>query len=516
MKHLTPTRRLNTARGFVSVIIMLFLATVVLFILGKSLTMSGSKSLESQEQFDGVAALALAESGREVALATITTAFNQDDTTFGSNCASFASSSPVALGRGSFQFVPSSTPTTTDLCPIRVQGSVNKAKRTVETQINFNSQIGTGGYGTAPTMTLRNPYSVPAAAVFNLAWRRLGSTGHNPPGGQAEASTCTLPSCGEQWNLESSSGIPSVGSLGTALSVAANSSVQVAQTIDSPRNYTEVGLILGGLSATPVLKGSYSDDKETANTANNTITYGTTPSGEPSAGPQWCAAADTLVFGVSGRGDDDPSARYVRVLFNTSGAPAQPMPLTYVAHYPNTDGSSPNTFGDVFSEVWWTYNPYIRMTGGSSAGTTTVTVTSTTGLQPDTYIQVYSGAGAFPAYTRVKQVTSATTFTIDQKIPVITATPPAPGTPLAYTYTELAPMVNLSNAVICGGICALFNTPASNAAKTTQFSLERANSATQQWAGGFACFSGVDKTKVRYVSNSSLRLQLWHEVLAGE
>ena len=505
MKHLARTRRLNTARGFVSVIIMLFLAAVVLFILGKSLTMSGTKSLESQEQYDGVAALALAESGREVGLAAITTAVNLDDTSFGSSCASLSSSSAISLGgRGSFQFVPSSTPTTANLCPIRVKGTVNKANRTLESQLNFNSQIGVGGYGTSPTMTLNNPYGVPAAAVFNLAWRRQGSTGHSPPGGQASASTCTLPSCGQQWNLESSSGTNSVGSLGTSLSVAANTSVQVAQTIDSPRNYVEVGLILGGLSATPVLKGSYFDGKETANTANQNTSYGTTPSGEPSSGGQWCAGADTLVFGVSGRGNDDPTARYTSVVFNTNGSPAQPVAMTYVAHYPNIDGSSPNTFGDVFSEVWWTYNPYIRMTGGSSAGTTTITVASTANLQADTLIKVYSGvAGAFPAYTRVKKITSGTTFTIYQ-------------TPPGLPVTNLPPTTNLNNAVICGGICALFDNPSSPAAKSTQFGLTRASSAAQQWAGGFACFNGVDKTKVRYVSNSSLRLQLWHEVLAGE
>ncbi len=495
---------MNSARGVVSVMVMLFLAAVVLFILSKSLTMSGSKSLESQEQYDSVAALALAESGREVGLAAITTAVNLDDANFGSSCASLASSSAITLGRGSFQFVPSSTPASANLCPIRVQGTVNKANRTLESQINFNSQIGTGGYGTEPTMTLNNPYNVPAAAVFNLAWRRQGSTGHSPPGGQATASTCTLPSCGERWNLESSSGGNAVGSLGTSLSVAANGSVQVAQTIDSPRNYTEVGLILGGLSGTPTPRGSYYDSKETANIPNQNTSYGTTPSGEPSSGAQWCAGADTLVFGVSGRGDDNPTARFTNVVFNTNGSPAQPIEMTYVAHYPNIDGSSPNTFGDVFSEVWWTYNPYISMNGGSSAGTTTITVASTANLQPDTLIKVYSGpAGAFPAYTRVKQVTSATTFTIYQ-------------TPPGLPVTNLPPTTDLNNAVICGGICALFNNPASPAAKSTQFGLTRANSAAQQWAGGFVCFSGVDKTKVRYVSNSSLRLQLWHEVLAGE
>lgn len=494
MSPLAPRRNPNTNRGFVSVIVLLFLASVVLFILGRSLTMSGSKSLESQEQFDGVAALALAESGREVGLASMTAAFNVDDANFGSSCAGLGSGSAISVGRGSFQFVPSSTPTTPTLCPIRVRGTVNKANRTLESQINFNSEIGIGGYGTAPTMTLKNTYSVPAAAVFNLAWRRQGSTGNTPPGGQAAASACTAPSCGMQWNLESSSGNPSVGSLGTSLGVAANASVPVAQSLDSPRNFTEVGLILGGLSAMPALKGRYSDSKETANTSSQSVTTGTTPSGEPSGGPAgWCSGADTLVFGVSGRGDDNPIAAYSQVVFNASGSPAQPISMTWVSHYPNTDGSSLHTFGDVFSEIWYTYNPYIRLTGASSASTsTTITVDSTTGLQVGTLLKVYSGTGAFPGNTRVSTVIDATRFTVS----------PAPTTPL-------------SGAVVCGGICALFDNPASSVAKTT-FALTRSSSAAQQWAGGFVCFSGVDPTKVRRINHSSLRLQLWHEVISGE
>lgn len=476
-------------RGFASVIAVLFLVSVVAFILARSAMVSGGKSLESQLQFDSVAAQALAESGLEVGLAKLTAAINLDDSTFSTSCADLPNGSAVTVGRGTFQFVTSNTAITNIVCPIRVKGTVNEASRTLESQITSNAQIGTAGYGTQPSMTLKNPYNVPAAAVFNLAWRRQGSTGNSPPGGQASATSCTLASCGQQWNLESSSGLNSVGSLGTSLSVAANTTVQVNQTLDSPRNYTEVGLILGGLSTTPVLKGSYFDSKETTNTSNLATTTGTTTSGEAKG---WCTGADTLVFGVSGRANDDTSAQYTSVMFNTNGTPAQPINMTWVSHYPNTDGTSPNAFGDVFSEIWYTYNPYIKMTSASSSGTT-VTVASTTGLQVGTILKVYSGTGALAAYTKVSSVTNGTSFVIDQ-----------------------TPTTALSNAVLCGGICALFDNPSSSAAKTTTFSLTRSSSAAQQWAGGFVCFSGVDKTKVRRVSTSSVRKQLWHEVVTGE
>ena len=476
-------------RGFVSVLALLFLISVVAFILMKSVNMSGAKGLDSQQYFDGVAALGLAESGKEVAAATLTTDINTDDSAFLTSCAQFTSSPPVSVGQGTFQFVPSPTASSSALCPVRIKGTVRSAQRTLETWINLSFINGTGGYGKQPSMTLQNRYSTPAAAVFNLAWRRQSSTGHpEAPGGQAVASTCTLPSCGMRWNIESSSGLPSVGSLGTTLGVNANSNVVVQQTLDKDRNYAEVGLILGGLSAQPVLKGSYSDNKETANTQNQTVTTGTTSSGE---GAGWCNGADTLVFGVSGRGDDDPTAAFSSVVFNSAGSPAQPVNMTWVSHFPNTDGSSPNTFGDVFSEIWYTYNPYALMNNASSSGST-VTVTSTTGLQAGTLLQVYSGTGLFQGSTRVLSVPSATQFIVDK-----------------------APTVALANATVCGGICALFNNPSSASSKTT-FSLTRASAAAQQWAGGFVCFSGVDPNKVRRITSSRLHVQQWHEVVSSE
>ncbi len=489
MKAFLHARAQRLQQGLVSVIALLFLVSVVVFILMQSLSMSGSKSLETQQYFDSVAALALAEGGKEAALAGITQAVNTDETQFLSSCGSYASSSPIDLGRGTFQYTPSSTTPTSTLCPIRVTGTVGQAHRTLESRINLSFQVGTGGYGTDIAMTLNNPYSVPAAAVFNLAWRRQGSTGASPAGGQAVASACILPECGMQWNLESSSGLPSVGSLGTSLGVAGSASVPVHQTLDTARNYAEVGLILGGFTTQPERVGSYSDNKETANTQNQTTTSGTTTSGHAKG---WCTDADTLVFGVSGRGDDNPAAAFSKVVFNTAGNPAQPIELNWVSHYPNTDGTSPNMFGDVFSEIWYTHNPRASMNTASSSGTT-ITVNSTTGLAVGTILKVLSGTGALPAYTKVATVVDSTHFTVNQ-----------------------APTTALSNATLCGGICALFDNPASAAAKTTTFSLTRANAAAQQWAGGFVCYRGVDPTKVRRVASSHLRVQQWHEVLNGE
>lgn len=482
------------SRGFVSLITMLFLVAVVMFLLMRSLDLTSSKNLETQEYFNGLAAMAQAEKGRERAMAGLTNALNEDDSSanFQTNCALYTSGSPVPnTGTRSYQYLTSPTPITGSLCPLRVRGRHDNSYRTFESQFNFSSVIGVGEYGKNITMTLRNPYSVPAVAVFNLAWRRLGSTGAVSPSGSQADGSCTTATCNVTWNQESSSGLPSVGTLGVTDRVGASGSVPVTTALTTERNYAQVGLMMGGYGTLPTYIGSYADSKETANTQNQAATTGTTTSGESKG---WCQGADTLIFGVSGRGNDNPAAAYSSVTFNTAGSPAQPISMTWVSHFPNVDGSSPGTYGDVFSEIWYTYNAYFRVTGASSVGATAfVQVPSTAGIQVGTIIKVYSGTGQFPAFTRVKAITSATRFEATN----------APTTPL-------------SGATVCGGICALFDQPSSSASRTTTFTLTRASTAAQQWAGGFACYSGVDPAKIRRVSSSNLRIQKWHELLNNE
>lgn len=509
MKFLQSAHHLHAKRGFVSVIALLFLASVVLFMLANIQSMSGSKSLESQQQSDSVAALALAESGLEVGLANITTSVNLDDTTFSSSCTTLQTSSPISLGsgtRGTFQFVPSKTTASSSLCPIRVTGLVNTASRTAETQVNIKTQIGDGNFGNSPSLTLKNPYNVPAVAVFNLAWGLKRSSGQVTTGNGTSASPSTsCAGCIARWNLASSGGgNNAVGSMGTSMPVAANSSTTFSETLTDDRNYVQVGLILGGTGpGQPNYIGSFADNKETGNTSNNLVTTGNIPTGQPSSGGGWCNAADTLVFGVSGVGPYqanppppayDYSAAMTAVMFNTTSGANNAVNLNWVSHYPNTDGTSPNTAGDVFSEIWWTYNPYIKMTANAASSGTTIMVSSTTGLVVGTVLKVYSGTGVFVGGTKVASVVSPTQFTVNT-----------------------APNQALVNGdVICGGICALFNAPASGA--TTVLTVSRTNSAAtaQQYVGGLACFSGVDPTKVKRVSSSGISMHLWHEILSGE
>lgn len=480
--------------GFVSIITIFFVIIFIFFILTQTLGMLSSKNIDSIQQIDSIKALYIAESGAERALGMVFLVISTDDSQLDSACSSVKqNTTPIAFGGGYFSYVAISTPSPPiGTCDIRVTGRFNEAKRTIQTLINLSSEIGTAGFGQDITMRLQNNLNVDGVAVFNLAWRRLGSTGYSTSGGQASATACPLPTCFTKWNLDSSSGNNAVGSLGTAVTVSAHTGADITQSLNKDRNYAEVGMVMPGILSAPVLKGSFYDNKRTANTANNTITTGDTSSGEATG---WCNAADTLVFGVSGRGDDDVSAAYNSVIFNSNGSPAQPIALTWIAHFPNTDGSTVGVFGDVFSEIWYTYNPYTKISGASSKSgdTSTVMVSSPISLVAGTILKVYSGAGEFKGNTRVlNNVSNATEFKI---------------TPSAS--------MPLSNATICGGICALFNLPSSPSSSTT-FSLTRSTIAAQQWAGGFTCLSGVDPTKVKRIARSSAKVSQWHEVISTD
>lgn len=495
MQALKTQHRSHSQGGFVSIAAVFFVILCVFYILSQTLGMLGNKSIDSVQYLNGMKALYIAESGVERAIGTISKTIAADDTQLDAACTAArfdnsGTSNTVPFAGGSFQYDSNITPTPpTGVCGIRVIGKFAQAQRTVQSLVNVSSEIGTAGFGHNITMRLENNTSVPGVAVFNLAWRRLGSTGFSTSGGQATASACTLPGCGMQWNIESSSGTPSVGTLGTAVGIGASSGVDVVQTLSSDRNYAEVGMVMPGLVSQPVIKGNFADNKRTANTSNQTVTTGDTSSGEAN---NWCNAADTLVFGVSGRGNDDVTGAFSSVVFNTAGSPSQPIPLTWIAHFPNTDGTTAGVFGDVFSEIWYTYNPYVRLTGATSVGTT-ITVPTAVSLKAGTILQVYSGTGALAGSTRVAaDIVNKTQFQV-------TATPTTP----------------LNNATVCGGICALFNNPASTNSSTT-FALTRATNAAQQWAGGFICLSGVDPSKVHRIARSSAKISQWNEIVSDQ
>ncbi len=664
----------------VTVWAVIFLITAVIFVLSQTLNIIGSNSIDNSRQLESTQAFFLAESGLERARGIMA-----------SSAASGALTDRVCTGittdglcgTGSFSLDTgrsfcyhlaesrqnTCTGTGTGLCTtctVRITGTAGSASRTLNLKINLTSDNGVTGFGTKVTMTLKNTLGVPATAIFNLAWRRNGGTaGQTVTDGSASASICPGGICGLQWNVESSGGgETSAGSMGVSVgNIATGSTTTVTQTISANRNYAEVGAWFPGFAGPPIITptfiGSYWRDNsqgsglETVNNAASNPSYGETNSGvaTPSGTcttptnstntrqscTSWCNGADTLVFGVSAR-SATVANEITDVRFNTDGSPSQNFALARVAHFPNTDGTTPNATGDIYSEIWKAYNPnYLSANPANSAGATsyptavkgtigaTITlssnisntsstmvvasladlnsricsgdiITGSDNFVPGTTISSPSGCNGATTYTLsapvkgiikaniVNPIASSATFIVQGQtganlangstnttgvniasgpvsgsytltarafqptttiitqgshVAIITVpsggTAPTAGTivavysgttgqflanttvsaspsPTATTFTvSAAPTVPLVNAVVCGGICALFNAP-SLTTSTTQFTVTR-TVGTTQWAGGFTCLSGVDNAKVVLVTGSSTSASTWNEVV---
>ncbi len=658
----------------VTVLAVIFLIAGVIFVLSQTLNITGSNSIDNSRQMDSTAAFFLAESGLERARgimgSSAASGTLDNSVCSGITTGGLCGTGSFALGTGrSFCYNSASSvpdPCTSGACTacnVRVTGTAGSASRTLNLKINLTSDNGVTGFGGCPTctpptppvtMTLKNTFGVPATAMFNLAWRRVGGTaGQTVEGGNAIAFECTLSNCDNQWHVESGNGNPSVGSMGVSVfNITAGSSTTVSQTLDKNRNYAEVGAWFPGLpnAAVPAIQGSYWKDSSgsgrTVNNNNATPSHGETNSGvaSPSVActtptnstntsqtcTSWCNGADTLVFGVSGRSDTVANA-ITGVTFDTNNSTSQHFPLAKIAHFPNTDGTTPKATGDIYSEIWKAYNPnYLSSSGGAGAtsypravkgtigaifiatlakngtsmvvssviggklsvgdivsgsnslgngaGSTSITIAPDNGLTGTYTLLVksdkdVSNASLTTASTKlmVSGVTAvlttgatnngvtissgpengnnytisaattlnsgaATVITQGSSGAIITVpigTAPTAGTivavysgtgkfiagttvssPTATTFTvSNAPTSGneIKDAIICGGICALFNNP-SSITSTTQFTVTR-TPGTTQWAGGFTCLSGVDNTKVRQVTSSSTTASTWSEMV---
>jgi hypothetical protein len=518
MNHRAKGKRFRQ-RGVASIVALLFLIAAVVFVLGQTITMSGSKSSDRILQSDSIRALYVAESGLEYANSNLISQADSDDTILKAACEALPLLNPIALGAGQYQFLATDIPATNTLCKTRVAAEVSKSRRVLEQNLKVAYESGVAGYGTSISMRLKNKSNVGAVGLFNLAWRRSGSTGHpEAPGGQGAVATgCSLPGCDFEWRLESSSGIPSVGSLGVSVEIPAKQSYEVVQKLDKDRNYAQVGTLIPGFETAPVIRGTYWSSTNTTNNSASGVYTGQTTSGaatdqlldtasasncvtDPTQPSQscfnWCRKSDTLVFGVSGRAADQISATFTSVNFDSQGTDPQNAAMRLIAHYPNIDGSTPDTYGDIFSEIYYLHNPYFLSSGASSEGGT-ITVPSTAGLQPGTILKVVAGTGRLLPNSRVRRILNDTQFEIYISDPSIPVTPASA----------------LSGATICGGICAFFQ---GSLTTTTSTYFRITASLVTQWAGGFTCLSGANPDGIRKLVGSKFTLQNWREVISDE
>ena len=531
------------------------LLVVVGYAIRLMLLASQEATIDTSVESQSVQALMVAESGVERALTSMKDATPAAGGFLNaSDCASttFGPSQPYTIGAGTFSYTsaaptPSACTTACTGCDFQVAGTVGFTTRTIGVSTGFSSG-GVAGFGTRIRARVTTTLS-PTAAVFNLAYRRLMS---GFGGGQASVTTCT--GCTVGWDIESSSGAPSVGSEGVFDSIATPGTYLVDQTLSTARNYAEVGAVFTQATGATLSRiGSYSDS--TGGSGTQTAGTSGTVTGETTNGASnsstWCAGADTLVYGVSGRSTDTSDTLW-SVRFGKN-APA----LTRIQRQNGLTG-------DIFSEIWYAYNPnYLSASGATSSGTT-VTVTSTTGLVVGTRVAVKrtapAGAGEFKTFLGTGSISGTTltvtavsagtvfvgalvsgrdgsgvkiadgtyitalgtgtggtgTYTIGGSSQTVSSATISGGTavtavPSSTTFTvSAAPTTALSgsNTVVCGGTCAFFDH--TGASTKTGFSIIK-SAGTSQWASGFMCLAGVDATNIKEITNISIKPTNWYE-----
>lgn len=404
-------------RGMVTLVVMLFLIATVVFSLSQMLNVSSGNVIDGQRQGDSTAAFFVAESGLEKGHAIVNAAFGP--TFNNTSCTSIptAASSPYSLGRGSVSVSAVSTPATCDnrsvtpceKCTVISSGQVGVSNRTLTQDmllttangVSCNSAVSDCTNVSAPPPTwklnLYNNYPSPAIAMFSLAAQRQGA--------QTGAS-CTNPACKLQWNINTSNGGSSVGSMGNAVSIASGGSYEIYQTLTTSYNVAEVGALFPGSSPGPSLTGryvsgnpvpggaAYWNDNESGNTggtiakANSTSGFFTndgtwtdpaTDSCTTTPAPNskqtcttWCYGGDTLVFGFAGS-SSSVADELSDVIFDTAG---QNIHMARIAKFP-TSGIA-GAANNVYSEIWYLRNPdYLSNATASSGGVVTGSIGAT-------------------------------------------------------------------------------------------------------------------------------------------
>ena len=237
----------------------------------------------------------------------------------------------------------------------------------------------------------------------------------------------------------------------------------------------------------------------------------------------WCYRSDTLVFGVSGRADPNAlnaesppkfAGGLISIKFGSApliteitGPPKKQGPI---ATFPSPDFPSPPATGDLFSQLWAYYNPFlmVRVTG-LSGGNTVVQFSSS-----DAVTSVDFNASDFTdlnlkgtAVSGFKNSLVTPGTTVDLSDGAVT-----------YNASSGVGTIKLTKAVdpsivgqiICGGICAYFD----QTKPTTPFEVVRDPNLVTQFSGGFACFRNTDREQIEGIpSGAQATAVQWREVV---
>jgi hypothetical protein len=374
--------------GIASLVAAMLLVSGVLVVLLLTTDVIRTRAVDTARSSDSNAAFLIAESGLERAQLVISNAVT-GAVTSDSTCSGFLTDGPFSIGRGTLSYTqadsqPPNCGTTTvcSSCKLTAKGVVGSTERDLSLDVEYGTQDGVTGRGTTVKMALKNTFSTDAIALFNLAWRRQGQ------GGNASSTLTTCATCTLMWNLNSSSGQKSAGGMGTAVPISANTYSQiVTQTLDYSRDFTEVGGLFPGVSSAPTRLFAYWSDgtegagatyqtfannattvtgKVLAGVASSSTSSCVTPTGANGMNPpgnngdyqsqsctSWCYGGDTLIMGLSA-GSTTVANNTTAVQFDTAGSNND---MSFLVHYPNTDGTTANASGAEYAEIWYLYNP---------------------------------------------------------------------------------------------------------------------------------------------------------------
>lgn len=238
-------------------------------------------------------------------------------------------------------------------CRIQLQGSSGIAARTVNLDIAYcsPSDAGVGGFGGAssPITQKITPYQTDSVVLSNISFRRkLDSGGPNTSSSSCSQAGIFTGTCTQGWDIQSSSGLNSVGGRGIIGITTAVGDYTINQLLLADRNYVAVGAIFEGSGVNYL--GAYADGSSASNkgtTGTSNIVQGQVADGRVSGTSAtgtagWCKGADTLIFGFSAKAANaDDTLNSV-----TFGAANLPLMLLERNHSPTND---------MYAEVWYVY-----------------------------------------------------------------------------------------------------------------------------------------------------------------
>ncbi|MDN3921687.1 hypothetical protein [Roseateles violae] len=372
-------------RGLATVLALIFLIATVIFVLAQMHNIAGANTVDTVRQSDSTAALFLAESGLEKGRGILNAANVLTD----SVCTGMAGS--YSLGRGTVTLSAVSTPascnsgggTPCTACQLTSTGTVGSATRILSSGLSLNTLSGatcdaaTTDCDNTPTvnwkLNLRNPFAVPAVALFNLAALHQG---------QSSGAVCSAGSaCALAWD-NSMNGQNSIESMGNIVTIPANGSYAIYQT-QVTENLAQVGVLFRGNSAAPTVTGRRTTAAGTLNGAaywaggtqqkQPAGSTGTTNDGtatnsnaevcsDPATASSqsctsWCYGGDILVLGLASAAtalSEDTTA----VTFNSSSgnniAMSSLLNVDGQHKYPSTTSPGPPT--NVYSSIWYARN----------------------------------------------------------------------------------------------------------------------------------------------------------------